>query len=317
MKEINYLARRLGVSTSSLRQALTHYSYFEDKESPESNSRYVFAGMFIFRGILAETLYKFVPATGTQLQHALGNILSNSNLENIYETLKLRQFVRAGKNFDIKGHRHIFAYGLLGCICTECNDEEIIKRFISNHFIKPSQHLLFHQPKNRDYRTQADALAKQMVGKVLLLETVEVEGMFVTTVSIKGGEQLSKTQSKSYRYSRSKALKLAIKDMSDKLMTDFDRGNRYYRRLLERAGIEEEQKHAAKAQKVQAKELKRKDREEERKQKSAARDAARKKAQAEAKERRKQKAEIEAKKAAKASRPMSANKRRHLEDKAK
>lgn len=317
MKEINYLARRLGVPTSSLRQALTHYSYFEDKESPDSNSRYVFAGMFVFRGILAETLYKLVPATGTQLQHALGNMVSNQQMENLFETLKLRQFVRVGNNFDIKTHRHIFTYGLLGCICTECDDEETLKRFISNHFIKPSQHIFFHKPKNRDYRTQADALAKQMAGKALLLETKMVNDTFVSTICIKDGEQLAQAQSKSYRYSRSKALKIAIRFMSDKLMDDFDKGSTYYRRLLERAGKDEEQRLSEKAKKQQEKELKRKEREDERKRKAAARDVARRKAQSEAKERKKRKSEVEAKKAEKASRPMSANKRRHLEDKAK
>ncbi|HPF94178.1 MAG TPA: hypothetical protein PLV65_09575, partial [Tenuifilaceae bacterium] len=200
---------------------------------------------------------------------------------------------------------------------TECNDEGTLKRFISNHFIKPSQHLLFHQPKNRDYRTQADALAKQLVGKVLLLETKEVDGTFTSTVFIKDGEQLAQAQSKSYRYSRSKALKLAIRDMSDKLMSDFDRSSLYYRRLLERASKEQEQGLTEKAKKLQEKEQKKRELEEERKLKAAARDAARRKAQAVAKERKKQKAEVEAKKAAKASRPMSANKRRHLEDKAK
>ena len=317
MKEINYLARRLGISTSSLRKALTHYTFYEDKNNPDSNSRYVFAGMFVFRGILAETLYKLVPATGTQLQHALGNMVSNENLENLFETLKLRQFVRASNNFDVKGHRHIFAYGLLGCICTECNDEETLRRFISTHFIKPSQHVLFHQPKNRDYRTQADALAKQMVGKVLLLETNEVDGIFVSTISIKDGEQIAQAQSKSYRYSRSKALKLAIRDMSEKLMTDFDKNSRYYKRLLEQAGKELEQRYSEKAKKAQQKELKRKVLDEDRRLKAAARDEARRKAQAVAKERKKQKAETDAKKAAKASRPLSANKRRRLEDKAK
>jgi len=317
MKDIKYLARRLGVSTASLRKSLTHYTFYEDKNNPDSNSRYVFAGMFVFRGILAETLYRLVPASGTQLQHALGNMTNNQRLENIFETLKLRQFVRAGDNFDISGHRHIFTYGLLGCICTECTDDNILDRFISTHFIKPCQHLLFHQPKNRNYRTQADALAKQMFGKVLLLKTEEVDGIYISTVSIKDGKQLTQAQSKSYRYSRSKALKLAIKQMSDKLMFDFDKGSNYYKRLLERKTIEQEQLEAEKAEKLQEKEQQKAEREEERKRKAAARDVARRKAQAAAKERKKQRAEIEALKAAKASRPMSAKKRRYLEDKAK
>jgi len=317
MKELNYLARRLGVSTSSLRKSLTHYTFYDDKNNPDSNSRYVFAGMFVFRGILAETLYKLVPASGTQLQHALGNMFSNEKLSELFDELKLNQLIRAGENFDVKNHKHIFAFGLLGCIAMECKDEDVRGRFISKHFILPSEHILNHKPKNRDLRTQADELAKQMVGKALVVTTSENNGIFVTQVYTKDGNEIARAESKSYRYSRTKALKFAIRLMSEELMYDFDKNSDYYSKLIERSEKEKEEKLN---NRVKAEEEKRKHKAErvlERKRIAAEKDAARRKAQAEAKERRKRKAAIEAKKAAKEAKPMSAGKRRHLEDKSK
>ena len=317
MNELNLLARRLGVPASSLRQSLTHYTFYDDKNNSDSSSRYVFAGMFVFRGILAQILFKLVPATGTQLQHILGNMIGNDRLANLFDTLKLRQFARAGDNFDIKAHKHVFTFGLLGCMATECASEEVLNSFISKHFIKPNESLLFHQTKNRDYRTQADVLAKQLVGKVLLLETKAVDESYMSIVCIKDGEQIAEALSKSYRYSRAKALKIAIRSMSDQLMKDFDKNNMYYRKLLERANFDIENKLEERARDEEQKRLVKVEREENRKKNAAARDAARRKAQAEAKERKKRKSEIETQKAVKASRPISANKRRHLEDKAK
>ena len=59
-------------SRSQLRSVLTHSSFYE-KEG-KGNSRYIFAGMFVFKGQVAEVLYRYFTGDGTRLQHILGNL---------------------------------------------------------------------------------------------------------------------------------------------------------------------------------------------------------------------------------------------------
>lgn len=80
-------------SENHLRKVLTHDSFYE-KEGM-GNGRLVFAGMYAFRGQVAEILYRYVPGTGTRLQHILGNLFRQERLSRMYDEWRLRP-VRAG-----------------------------------------------------------------------------------------------------------------------------------------------------------------------------------------------------------------------------
>ena len=103
-------------SRTQLREVLTHSSFYED--AGKGNSRYVFAGMFVFKGMVAQVLYRYYTGEGTKLQHVLGNLFRNERLERLFDELKLKQFVRAGEYFDISTHKHIFVYAVFGYVTT-------------------------------------------------------------------------------------------------------------------------------------------------------------------------------------------------------
>ena len=69
-------------SRSTLRTVLTHSSFYE-KEG-KGNSRYIFAGMFVFKGQVADVLYQYFSGDGTRLQHILGNLFGKERLERMY-----------------------------------------------------------------------------------------------------------------------------------------------------------------------------------------------------------------------------------------
>jgi len=56
---MDILASKLGISKNELKQALTHFSFYENKNEAKANSRLVFAGMYAFKGITADILYKY------------------------------------------------------------------------------------------------------------------------------------------------------------------------------------------------------------------------------------------------------------------
>ena len=94
------LAKRLKaeVYSNELNKALTHSSY-PDTAEEDNNSRYVFLGQFAFKGYVAEIIYNFVPGTGTQIQHLLGNLFKNEHLHTLYDKLKLNELKRCGVEF--------------------------------------------------------------------------------------------------------------------------------------------------------------------------------------------------------------------------
>ena len=65
-------------SRARLREVLTHCSFYE--EEGKGNSRYVFAGMFAFRGMVGEVLFRYAAGDGKHLQHVLGNMFRQERL---------------------------------------------------------------------------------------------------------------------------------------------------------------------------------------------------------------------------------------------
>ena len=92
-------------SRAKLREVLTHSSFYETEG--KGNSRYVFAGMFVFKGKVADVLFRYAVGEGTRLQHILGNLFRQERLERQFDEWHLGQFARAGEKFDIRAHKHI------------------------------------------------------------------------------------------------------------------------------------------------------------------------------------------------------------------
>lgn len=302
-------------SRAQLREVLTHSSFYE-KEG-KGNSRYVFAGMFVFKGMVAQVLYRYFTGEGTRLQHVLGNLFRNERLERMFDELKLKPFVRAGEKFDVKSHKHIFVYAVFGYVTTL--DEEIRNWFIAKYILnEESEHLFLHKKRNANLLAQADAMVRRTDGRRLSLEMeVTEEGLNRAKAVLSDGTVLCKAESKSWRYARTKATKLALNMLATPFRKEMLSNPDYQARVLAR----EEEKIAARKAEIEARDAEKAAIREEKKAKhkeiAQARDRKRRASQAETKVRKAENARRAAIKAAKEARPMSAKKHRFLEDKKK
>ena len=299
-------------SRSSLRTVLTHSSFFE-KEG-KGNSRFVFAGMSVFKGQVAEVLFRFFSGDGTRLQHILGNLFRQERLERMYDGWKLGQFVRAGSGFDIDRHKHIFVYAIFGYVSTL--SEELRGWFISKYILADDvKHLFTHRKRNRDILAQADEIVRQTDGRRLSLKMEETEdGLHKAVAVLSDGTLLCEATSKSWRYARTKVSKTALNMLAapgrKALLSNPD----YQARVLARLEEEKALREAEIAERDAAREELKARKARERAAVARAQDARRRANQAEAKKR---KAESSARAAAKDAKPMSARKRQHLLDKQK
>jgi dsRNA-specific ribonuclease len=107
---------------SELKRALTHKSFYKN-ENGKHNSRYVFCGMYAFKGLVAEIPYTWFPLEGTQLQHTLGNLFKPEILDWIFVYYDLDKLIRYGLEFDANKQRHIFVFGLLGYLYVHAPEE--------------------------------------------------------------------------------------------------------------------------------------------------------------------------------------------------
>ena len=301
-------------SRAKLREVLTHSSFYELEG--RGNSRYVFAGMFVFKGQVADVLFRYATGEGTRLQHILGNLFRNERLERQFDEWQLGQFARAGEKFDIRIHKHVFVYAIYGYVSTL--DEDIRQWFISKYIIGEAEHLLTHRRRNRNLLAQADDMVKKTDGRRLTLEMEQTaEGLHKAKAMLSDGTLLCEAESKSWRYARHKAVKQALDILAMPSRKYILSNPEYQARVLARM---EEAKAKRKAE-IEARDTQKKEqraaKKEQRKAEARARDAKRRKSQAEAKIRKAENARRAAAKAAKEARPMSAKKRRYLEDKKK
>jgi len=306
-----------GIDKNDFQQALTHSSFYENDDEKKTNGRLVFAGMFVFKGQVAEILMEYFTGKGTQLQHSLGNLFRNEYLHRLFDQWQLMKQVRAGKNFDIREHKHIFVFAVLGCISRL--DDETRQRFIFKWFLnKENNHIFQHTAKNADLQYQADFLSKNMYNEHLKISVVnDAQGLFTAKTTLKDGFIISEAQSKSYRYARKKALKLALLLLSEIRFSEFIRSTDYIERVKTRLEKQKSEKQRLDTETAALKKIQKAEHQQKMKEIKALRDLQRRKAQAEAKKRKAERDKIRAEKAAKEQRPMSANKRRHLEDKQK
>ncbi len=233
-------------SRAKLREVLTHSSFYE--QDGKGNSRYVFAGMFVFKGMVAQVLYRYFTGEGTRLQHVLGNLFRNERLERMFDELKLKPFVRAGEKFDIKSHRHIFVYAIFGYVTTL--DEDIRNWFIAKYILnEESEHLFLHKKRNANLLAQADAMVRRTDGRRLTLQMEVTEGGLNRAKAVlSDGTVLCEAESKSWRYARTKATKLALNMLATPFRKEMLSNPDYQARVLAR----EEEKIAKRKTEIEA-----------------------------------------------------------------
>ena len=324
MNKYNLLALKLktGEAASELRKAMTHKSFYKKDDESRGNSRYVFGGMYAFKGEVARILLKYMSGTGTQLQHALGKIFKNEHLEQLFAFFELHQYIRHGTDFDAGKHRHIFVYGLLGWLYEHAS-EEVKKEFMVRHFILPFSDALIPPSKNQDFEAQCNMLSQTVYGCKVKLTVQKTGENFEATITSGNNRELAVESSVSYRYSRRKALKKALHALmdtieeQDRLNPDYEfRKQRLNAVLLEKEETEKALKAKAHAEKLEQKSLERQEKKARRIAQATETDIKRRKAKASAKRRKELEAQRAAEIAAKMA-TMSVNKRRHLQDKAK
>ncbi len=317
MDSLDLLSRKLGIEKTSLKQALTHYSFYENKEDSKANGRLVFAGMFIFKGQVAEILVKYFSGNATQLQQILGNLFRNDYLHRLFDQWTLKKWTRNSENFDVKSHKHIFVYAIFGCISNLEYDKR--RKFIFKYLINnENSHLFKHVTRNKDVVHQAKELAKSTIGEKLKTKMFFTDdALHKAVVFFNDGTVIAEATSKSYRYARKKAMKLTLEIISKINFEKYVNESNYIERLQKRIEEEKEKRKNELQQKLDEKEKHRQEKTEKAKRIKKARDQARKKTQAEAKKRKAEKEKVLARKAAKEQRPLSAKKRRHLQDKKK
>ena len=143
------------------------------------------------------------------------------------------------------------------------------------------------------------------------------DGLHRAQAVLSDGTILCEATSKSWRYARTKASKMALNLLAMPGRKALLANPEYQARVKAKLEEEKAQRAQAIAERDAAKEALRVKKDEERAAVAKARDAKRRASQAEAKKRRVENAARAAAKAAKEARPMSARKRRHLEDKKK
>ena len=238
-------------------------------------------------------------------------------LERMFDAWKLRQFVRSGEKFDIASHRHIFVYAIFGYVSGL--DDDLRNWFISKYILSDDVKYLFtHRKRNRDILAQADEIVRQTDGRRLTLEmSLTEDGLHLAQAVLSDGTTLCEATSKSWRYARTKASKMALNLLATPGRKALLSNPEYQARVKAKLEEEKAQRAQAIAERDAAKEALRVKKDEERAAVAKARDAKRRASQAEAKKRRVENTARAAAKAAKENRPMSARKRRHLEDKKK
>ena len=181
-----------------------------------------------------------------------------------------------------------------------------------------SEHILLHKKRNSDLLAQADAIVRQTDGRRLGIEMEETdEGLHRAKAVLSDGTVLCEAESKSWRYARTKVTKMVLNLLATPFRKELLSDPDYHARVLAR----EEEKAAKRKAEVEARDAAREalrlEKLEKRKEQARIRDAKRRQSQAEAKKRKAENAARAAAKAAKDARPMSAKKRRFLEDKKK
>lgn len=210
---------------SKAKSSLTHSSFkTETNTKSKDNSRYVFLGMFAFKGKVAQWLFDHhILGSGTELQQFYGNITGNSYMNTLFEKWNLEPKVRASNGFDIEKHKHIFVYGFLGFLLERLSKEDL-DILILNEFFKPNQSKL---PKafrpGQDKWSMLSYFCKLKYNKAPKISTND-DTDNITHAKVIFPDHTIIATSKSYKYARKKAIHQALQylllENQKKLMDD-------------------------------------------------------------------------------------------------
>ncbi|WP_310558571.1 hypothetical protein [Flavobacterium sp.] len=209
MNELLKLLSRYEIesNTKDLIPVLTHNSFSE-----KNNSRYVFLGQFAYRGIVATWVFENIAGTGTQLQHYLGNLLSQKRLESYYEKWKISK-VRIASTAQIDQQKHIFVYAVLGYIVENASEEQL-QEFVFNQFIASADHLLPSVYKHKNEWDKLVFLCKQEFNqKPKLITTISDDKTNKIEVFL-NDEVIGLASSISFKYAKKKAITAALKHIT-------------------------------------------------------------------------------------------------------
>ena len=308
----------LNRNVNEFRKALTHASYYGTEEESLGCSRYVFLGMFGFKGKVAKLLYDYVPGKGQSLQHILGNLFAISRMEAFFDKWELEKFCRCGPNFKISLHKHIFAYSILGYVLVHANEYEL-KDFITKNILD-DQIIQAAKKRKSNLELQLKALVLQKYEKKPNIIISQVEGKQRVEVIAKD-RILSVHESKSKKYAKSKAIKKAILLLLDEEQEQLKTNKAFVAMqqqkealLIEKQKKEKEAKHQLFLIKQAQKKQERDKRLQEKQTEKELEDKKRKSAKA---KRKQLLADKEKKEKQKLNTVMNAGKRRFLEDKLK
>ncbi len=305
----------------ALKKALTHHSFYTDEKEANNaeSSKFIFLGMYAFKGKVAEVMRKYIPLTGKQLQHYLGNVFKNKQLNYIYDRYHLGHCVRCGDDFSVEQHHHIFVYALLGFVY-QYADEKHLLRFIYRNFLESTEHLMPGKIKNKDTWGQCQYLSKMFYNSLPVLKTEKTKEQYLCQVRV-DDVSIGEHQSKSQLYARKKAIKKALLHIAAEQNKQWDNNPMVLeiRQKIEKQAAEKLARE--KAEKLKAYREKQRKRTEEtlkrkqaRKAEAQKKDEQRRKSKAEAKKRRERQEELRKKQRMEMAN-MSVAKRRHLQDK--
>lgn len=212
MKNLENLLKRFQITFEKhqLERAITHHSFSEN-----NNSRFVFLGMFAFKGAVANWIFNHVAGTGTQLQHYLGNIFKHQFLEAFFDK-HIKTTTRIDAKTDLNTQKHIFSYALFGFIFDHATEEQL-NEFIFIQIITPNDH---HLPSNYKYKNHWDQLmflCKQHLNVKPKLTISENQNKIQkVSISIKNNI-IATHDSISFKYAKKKTIKIALDYVSKKI----------------------------------------------------------------------------------------------------
>ena len=204
--ENKLLRYKIYFEQSDIEKMLTHNSFSE-----QNNSRYVFAGMTGFKGAVGHWIFKNIGGTGTQLQHFLGNIFSQKNLESYFDKLIFTQ-IRKAETVDIATQKHVFVYAFFGLVLENATKKQL-ENFIFSEILMPNDHLMPQTYKHKNQWAQLKFICKQQFDKKPKLFHELLDNKINCITILMDEQVLSKHDSVSYKYARTKTITLALKNI--------------------------------------------------------------------------------------------------------
>lgn len=189
-------------NSHTLRTVFTHYTYFGTDKN-KGNSAYIYAGKYIFRGILAKRMLKKVIRPVVHVEQALTKCYSKKELSKLFDLYQLNQHVKAGETLDINSRKSDFVLALLGFIVLSA-DVEFINQFIDSNFIEDASRFFPKEAPRIEEIVNNYYLENE--GLPVSENTIKLEVGYETTLSI-GNKPLVCVTSASYKYSKKKAYK--------------------------------------------------------------------------------------------------------------